>query len=133
MERAWSLCNNFIPDFDAKNPNAKRKSELVGFSSLDIPDALVKLAEQLRETFAKFGIFVSKLDLENDLYSAMPDVLAAHYDYESEDSEEIIKEMKAAKAEGMFTFIRQNKVSLKELTHHALAFPLLWLKNMMES
>lgn len=132
IERAWTLCTEFKPEFDKNHPNAQRQSELAGFPTKAPPDAVISLAGELRVVFAKVGIYISDIDIERDLFAVMPDELATHYGYEVKDKEDIIAEMKKAKAGGMFSFVQANRSALKKLAQDPILQPILYLQKKLE-
>ena len=133
MERAWSLYSKFVPEFDSNKYYVEKKSSLTDLVSKILSDELLAFTDELRQLFAKAGIYISAVDLEHDLYGVLKDELATHYELNSEDREEIINSMKTKKAENMFDFLKDNLLALKRLNGHQIAQPLLWLKSKLET
>lgn len=95
-------------------------------SALDIPKESIDFSLEMRCGLEKFDIFLSDIDLENDiLNSELNPVLKKHYSVENEDV--LISKMKERKAENMFDFINNanTKTALKKVNKDSIIKPLL--------
>ncbi|KAF2508719.1 AAA family ATPase [Flavobacterium zhairuonense] len=89
-----------------------------------MPDPVnIKSAAEIRKALEPFNIFLSEVDLENDIYnSKLKKELETFFDLD--DKEEILKAMTKNKAIFMYRFIKKNKAALPKLKDSPLAAPL---------
>jgi putative ATP-dependent endonuclease of OLD family len=89
-----------------------------------VPDAInIRSAAEIRKALEVFNIFLSEVDLENDIYnSKLKKELETFFDLD--DKDKILKAMTKNKAIFMYRFIKKNKASLPKLNDSPLAAPL---------
>jgi putative ATP-dependent endonuclease of OLD family len=122
IQRAMGVCRGHRPDVDlARLPNAEL---LQGFSKDDIPAASAEAARVIVAELKPAGIFVADNDLEQDLYDAIPDVLAEFTG--RADRQAAVREMQRSKGRWMFDFLRAHAGSLDQLAGSDLAAPLAY-------
>jgi putative ATP-dependent endonuclease of OLD family len=122
-------CISFYRDFFEKNDGTEKilsenENNLKGFSKPK-PEALnLKSALIIIQKLELFKMYLSKVDLENDLFnSVIKEDLKAYF--KGLDEAEIIEEMQKRKASFMFEFLREKKDCLVKLADDPLAKPLL--------
>lgn len=92
----------------------------------EIPDEAKKLNEYIRTGAEPLGIFLSDVDLENDLAnSTLVDVLMAHYGKKSHAA--LVSAMQKKKAENMLSFLTTNHNQLSSLNESKIIAPLRML------
>lgn len=91
-------------------------------------NAAINVTKELRD----YKMYLSKIDLENDLFnSPIKDELKDYFsDY---DEDEIVKVMQSYKATYMYRFLKKNKDKLSKLKNDSLADPLHACKEIVES
>lgn len=93
------------------------------FNGSQIPENIAGLVVQLINHLKAYGIFFSNADLETDLAnSPLNNTLSSWYG--TSDQNELIKQMKAAKGERMFSFLKDNFDSLSALSGTHMVEPL---------
>ena len=98
----------------------------------NLPPESVKSIEEVVKLLNKTGFFISKTDLEGDLFnSEIRDDLVTFYD--NLDETKILFEMRKKKATSMYEFLKTNKESLQKLKSDSLALPLYYCKEIAES
>lgn len=95
----------------------------------EIPDDAKKLNKHIRDIAEQLGIFLSDIDLENDLAkSALTDILMTHYGKKSHET--LISAMQKKKAENMMSFLATNHDQLSMLNDSKILVPLKMLIKM---
>lgn len=85
----------------------------------------------IKERAEKYGMFLSNIDLENDLAnSSLQKELLQHYGKKKVDT--LVKAMQTKKAENMLGFLAENHTSLKTLVGDKIAEPLITLSRTVE-
>ena len=91
--------------------------------SKDVPDLAKKLNEYIRTQVKRYGLFLSDIDLENDLAnSAISDDLKEYYDIS--DINNLVKAMQNRKAENMLDFLSEKHSKLSLLKEDRICDPL---------
>ena len=109
---------------------ALHKTENEWPSSGPIPENAKMLNRYIRKEAQKYGMFISEIDLENDLASSeLKDALLKYYDKNRKDS--LVKAMQTKKAENMFGFVSENCNKLQNANKTGLILPLLRLSDMI--
>jgi putative ATP-dependent endonuclease of OLD family len=89
----------------------------------DIPEDAKQLNEYIRTNVKKFGIYLSDIDLENDMMnSKLNETLKSHYNIN--DSEGLVKAMKKKKAENMVNFLDECHTKLPVIKNSDILEPL---------
>ncbi len=109
----------------------REEAQLQGFSTLPPPKENLEVAKKFRDALQEIGVYLSEIDLETDLYSALPDVTSSYFGVGR--SAEIVEEMKKRKATFMFDFLRQHANALTALEGSLLAEPLLHCQRIAEA
>ena len=104
---------------------------LQGFATVPPPDEIAEYAGKLARALERAGIFISEVDLEHDLHSALPDVTANYFGIDRE--EDVIAEMQKRKATFMFDFLQQHSDALVRINRHPLASPLFLCQQIAEA
>lgn len=119
---------------DEKCPRLFAKVDLLGnIEDLDnISREQQIIANRFRKILEHSSVFLAEKDLENDLYSALPQELKNHFG--EARKEEVIKQMQKRKATSMFDFLKsiECRETLRSLSCHVLAKPLLRCKVLAE-
>ena len=88
-----------------------------------VPDIAKKLNEHIRTQVNRYGLFLSDIDLENDLAkSAVSDDLKEYYDIS--DINNLVKTMQNRKAENMLDFLSEKHSKLSLLKEDRICDPL---------
>lgn len=96
----------------------------------EIPEKATALNTYITENAAKVGLFLSEIDLENDLADGpLRDKLLEYYD--KTETASLVTAMKSKKAENMFSFLSQNHQCLKVLCEDKIAAPIKALKQII--
>ena len=91
-----------------------------------VPQSAIQLNTYVREAVKKIGIFISDIDLENDLAkSPLKDALYQYYGAKTEQG--LVASMQAKKAENMLSFITSNRDNLTSLNNDPIMSPLMML------
>ena len=89
----------------------------------EIPEEAKKLNEYIRTNIKDLGIFLSDVDLENDLASSeLKDTLMNHYG--KRDHDDLVNAMQKKKAENMMEFLTKNHKELSCLEESKIVEPL---------
>ncbi len=89
----------------------------------EIPEEAKKLNEYIRTNIKDLGIFLSDVDLENDLASSeLKDTLMNHYG--KRDHDDLVNAMQKKKAENMMKFLTKNHKELSCLEESKIVEPL---------
>jgi len=116
-----------ITEFWKKN---KEKNEWIGKED-EWPQEAVDLNNNIRNKLDDYGIFLSRIDLEDDLVnSKLINSLSTYYD--EVDSEKLIKIMQKRKAENMLEYIEDNMDEISILKDDDIATPLHNIKKIVE-
>lgn len=110
----------------------EHKSKNEWDNNIPVPQSSIELADFIiREVESEFNIFISNIDLENDLVdSSLYDSLVEYYHIENRES--IIKKMQKAKAENMLDFLKVHYNDLSKLTDDKISEPLKRIQNLAE-
>ena len=97
---------------------------LTGFNTNQPPEATLLYCQKLRNKMKDLGMFLSEIDLENDIASQMPTILAKYYGERVID-DSLINEMQKRKATFMFDFLRNSIDGIENLESMPLIEPLI--------
>jgi putative ATP-dependent endonuclease of OLD family len=116
---------------DTENLLSEHESNLKGFPA-SIPEAKnVEAAEVLKKELEDYNLYISKKDLENDLYNSLLKDDIDSYFATVEDAD-ILGLMQKNKATFMYKFLRLNKELLKKLEKDDIAKPLYACREIIE-
>lgn len=97
----------------------------------DIPTVALELNAYIKEQAAPFGLFLSKVDLEDDLANGpLQDILMQHYGKRNVHT--LIKAMQTQKAENMLDFLTAHHADLRLLSESDILEPITALKQAVE-
>ena len=97
----------------------------------DPPATAISLNDYIKTNATQFGLFLSCVDLENDLVnSALQENLLQHYGKQSTAT--LVKSMQTKKAENMLQFLISNHAALKALAEDKIADPLQMIARIVE-
>jgi len=121
----------FKKDDDTEKILHDNENNLKGFTK-PIPEAVnTKSASIIVKDLELYKMYLSKKDLENDLFNtAIKENLKSHF--KDLDETEIINEMQKRKATFMYDFLRNNKDSLAKLAKDSISKPLITCKEIIE-
>lgn len=103
------------------------------YFNTQFPPATVKAASDIfRYSISSVGIFLSDVDLENDLVNSKLISSLSNY-YGSNDASEIVYRMQRRKAENMLDYIQSNFHDLSILRNDKIVYPLFDLINKVKS
>lgn len=90
-----------------------------------VPPDIKDSNDKMRESLKNIGIYMSKIDLENDLArSSFNDTLNNYYGIQESDVAELVSKMQRRKAENMFNFIKKEHSDLVKLHDDELIEPI---------
>lgn len=104
----------------------EHKSENEWPKNEDIPICAKMLNNYIREHVNPLGIFISDIDLENDLARSELSQKLLEY-YGTKSIECLVKDMQKKKAENMLTFLNDNREHLTLLKNSTITMPLSFL------
>ncbi|WP_289758550.1 ATP-dependent nuclease [Lactobacillus taiwanensis] len=94
------------------------------WNSETVPSDIQQNNEKMRESFKKIGIYMSKVDLENDLAnSKLNESLYSYYEIQLGNIRKLISKMQRRKGENMFEFIEREHQNLEVLNNDELIEP----------
>lgn len=97
----------------------------------EIPDEAMALNAHIKNQATKYNIYLSNIDLENDLANSPLRVTLLSY-YHRRTTNTLVKAMKEKKGENMFAFLANHRDSLGRLAEDSIADPLKKLKQLIE-
>jgi putative ATP-dependent endonuclease of OLD family len=121
VQRAIEIYRAFYEKNEKLEPLLADKNSLV-FDTPTPPQKSLDYTQQVKELLESIGIFMSEVDLENDLYSQLPVVMAEFFGIE--DGISIVNEMQKRKATLMFEFLRKCSERLDQLRDSEISKPL---------
>ncbi|HEY2582743.1 MAG TPA: AAA family ATPase [Mucilaginibacter sp.] len=132
IQRALSIFkNNCATDTEVEKLITSSAKTLSGFSTSVPPKASIEAAGKFRSELKKYDIFVSDIDLENDLLNeGLESITLTHLGVD--DKDEALKLMQKRKATFMFEFLKTNAKHLKTLKMSKLAEPLFACQKLIE-
>lgn len=113
VQRIIGLYKKYYEKVDNIECILLNESKLSGFESKDLSEDVKSLIDSLKVEFEKIGIYISDIDLENDIYnSGIEEYLKEYYD--DADKESIINKMQKRKAINLYEFMKkyQGKLSI---------------------
>lgn len=91
-----------------------------------VPTNIKDINDKVCESLKNVGIYLSKIDLENDLANSnLNDTLNDYYGIQESDTAELVSKMQRRKAENMFNFIKKEHFNLVKLQDDELIEPIL--------
>jgi len=122
---------SFNPDEETDKIIAANEKQLKGFKNSIPLQANIDAASKISKQLESFNLFLSKKDLENDLFNSplKKELIAFFNDL---DEGEIISKMQDRKATFMYAFLREKKLVLNILEKNAISAPLLKCKQIIE-
>lgn len=130
IQRAIELYRLFYkPDKDL-NDVLEQENMLQGFNGQTPPQENMEVAKRIALCLEKIGIYISDIDLENDLHSLLPDATSGFLGIDQGD--DVIYEMQKRKATFMFDFLRQKTSELDRLKGTSIYKPLLHCQKIAE-
>ncbi len=121
IQRAIEIYRSFCPKNEKLEILLADASPLVFDTPIPPPKSLAH-AKQITELLETFGIFMAGRDLENDLYSQLPEITKEYFGID--DGEIIVGEMQKRKATFMFEFLQHNSENLDKLRESVISMPL---------
>ena len=132
IQRCIDLYREFFnPDDGTDKILIKNENNLKGFATQQ-PEAInLNSATLIIENLKLYRMYLSKIDLENDLFNTvLKDDLKKYFN--DLDESEIIEAMQKRKASFMYDFLRENKDSLSKLKGDPITKPLINCKEIIE-
>lgn len=121
----------FEKDNDTETILNENETNLKGFVNLPPEPVNEQSASVIIEDLESYNMFMSKKDLENDLFNSdIKEDLKNHFS--DLDEAEIIAVMQKRKASFMYDFLRNNKDCLKKLAEDSISKPLIKCKNIIQ-
>ncbi len=130
IQRAIDIYRSFFKNDNNLEELLADASPLFFDSSIPPHDS-VEYATNVIALLEKIGIYISNIDLENDLHGELPDVTSNYLGIEQDA--EIISEMQKRKATFMFEFLHQKSEHLSRLKNSKIAQPLYQCEKMAKS
>jgi putative ATP-dependent endonuclease of OLD family len=121
VQRAIDIYQSFY-EKDEKTEGLLGDQHLLIFDTPTPPKENLSYAKSIVALLENFGIFISNVDLEHDLYSELPEVAVEFFGGEKES--ETVIEMQKRKATFMFEFLRQHSKRLNQLKDSSISNPL---------
>lgn len=114
IQRAISFYRKYFKKDTNIEKILERENEFNNLSKKVLEIPVKELAEELISYFKRIGIFLSDIDLENDIYdSGLGNELKKYYDTSSK--EDTISKMKEKKAINLYKFLKKNEGILKQI------------------
>lgn len=129
-------CISFYRDFFKKDDKTEKilnenENNLKGFVNSLPKTVNIESASKIIEELELYKMFLSKKDLENDLFNSILKTNLINH-FSDLDESEIIEAMQKRKASFMYDFLRHNKESLLNLFDDPIAKPLIKCKEIIE-
>ncbi|RXK60046.1 DUF2813 domain-containing protein [Lacibacter luteus] len=122
---------HFTKDDDTESILAEHEANLTGFPT-NMPAEINKnSASIIIEDLASYNMYLSKTDLENDLFNTVLKEDIKKY-FNDLDESEIIDAMQKRKASFMYAFLQDNKDSLAKLAEDPISEPLRSCKQIID-
>jgi len=132
IQRCIGLCKkHFKSNETSNNLLAENEANLSGFITAK-PDVVnTKSASIVIEDLERYNMFLSIIDLENDLFNTpIKDDIINYFDDIPES--EIVTAMQKRKASFMYSFLKTNKDKLSKLVGDPIVKPILQCKSIIE-
>ncbi|MGV8992785.1 MAG: ATP-dependent nuclease [Flavobacterium sp.] len=132
IQRCIGLCEkHFKSDATTESILAENATNLKGFKT-NKPESLnLKSASIVKIDLERYKMFLSDIDLENDIFNTVLKADVKSY-FSDLDESEIISAMQKRKASFMYDFLKNNKDSLSKLATDPIAKPLLKCQEIIE-
>ncbi len=131
VRRAIDIYKGFLNKTDSLDKLLESEETLFEFASPTPPQKVKELSIQISQELENLGIFISNVDLENDLFLEIPDVITNYLNITNR--EEIISKMQEKKAIFMFSFLQQKSAELNKLSDSILSKPLYYCRTLAEN
>jgi len=132
IQRCVEYCKkHFQSDETSGKILAENEANLKGFPTMIPEEANIKSASIVINDLERYNMFLSNIDLENDLFSSALKDDIKDYFFELEESE-IIPAMQKRKASFMYDFLKTNKDKLSKLAADPISKPILLCKSIIE-
>ncbi len=132
IQRCIGLCQkHFRRDATTEKILAENEANLKGFKT-NKPEALnVISASIVKNDLERYKMFLSDIDLENDIFNTVLKADLKSYFVDLDESE-IISAMQKRKASFMYDFLKNNKDSLSKLATDQIIKPLIKCKEIIQ-
>jgi putative ATP-dependent endonuclease of the OLD family len=132
IQRCIELCKKHFKSNETTNELlAVNEANLSGFTTANPDVENIKSASIVIEDLKRYNMFLSVIDLENDLFNtAIKDDIINYFDDIPES--EIVTAMQKRKATFMYSFLKTKKDKLSKLVGDPIVKPLLQCKSIIE-
>jgi putative ATP-dependent endonuclease of OLD family len=114
---------NLIETFSFTSPETEKAKEIYNLNFSKTSSDRKKIDPGILTTFENLGFYLSIEGLEEDIYSSPLKTILEHF-YNTQNTEDTLKEMKERKAENMFTFVNEEKSDFSLMASTPLLKPL---------
>lgn len=123
VQRIIGLYKEYYEKVDNIERILLNESKLSGFKSKDLSDEVKSLIYSLKIEFEKIGIYISDIDLENDIYNSGIEEYLKEY-YKDTDKSSIINKMQKRKAINLYGFMKKYQGKLSMIKDSDIVKPL---------
>lgn len=132
IQRCIGLCEkHFASDATTEKILTENRVNLKGFKTNKPEELNIKSASIVKIDLERYKMFLSDIDLENDIFNTVIKADLKNYFVDLDESE-IILAMQKRKASFMYNFLKDNKDSLSKLATDAIAKPLIKCREIIE-
>lgn len=133
IQRCIGLCRkHFAEDETSGKILEVNEANLKGFDDIKPKAINIKSANIIIKDLERYKMFLSNIDLENDLFNSILNEDLINY-FEDLEESEIIPAMQERKATFMYDFLKNKKDKLSKLSTDPIAKPLLRCKSIIET
>ena len=122
---------HFASDATTEKILTENRVNLKGFKTNKPEELNIKSASIVKIDLERYNMFLSDIDLENDIFNTVIKADLKNY-FGDLDESEIILAMQKRKASFMYNFLQDNKDSLSKLATDAIAKPLIKCREIIE-
>lgn len=109
------------------------ESLLKGFNTATPPKTNIDAAQKIINELKRYGIFLAKKDLENDLFnSSLKSSLTTYFKKKNIEENEVIKAMQERKASQMYSYLKTSKDDLICLKNDEISAPLILCQDIIK-
>lgn len=132
LQRCINLCKEHY-QIDEKTQSIfdENEANITGFKTRNPGKTNNTSASIIKDDLIRYNIFLSNIDLENDIFNSKLKSDLINF-FDTKDESEIISEMQKRKASFMYEFLKKNKNSLSKLKDDPIAEPLVTCKRIIE-